>query len=71
MRLIGIVLVLLGALALGVEGFGSLFQGRAAAAGPTVERAEANGKSGWVSPVVGGIALVGGLLLLASDGRRD
>jgi len=70
MRLIGIVLVLLGALALGVDGVGSLFQGRAAA-GPTVERAETNGKSGWVSPVVGGIALVGGLLLLASDGRRD
>lgn len=55
MRLIGIVLVLVGALALGVRGVSQLTGGSAAD----------------IPPAVGGIAVVGGLLLLAGDGRRD
>jgi len=71
MRLVGIVFVVLGALTLGTQGFGSVFRGPAAGADPAQERVESGDKVAWVSPVVGGIAVVGGLLLLATDGRRD
>ncbi|MBX9583302.1 MAG: hypothetical protein K2X87_23620 [Gemmataceae bacterium] len=64
MRLLGIVLVLVGALALGVRGFGSESRGSGEAARPT-------GEAGWVPPAVAGIAVVGGLLLLAGDGKRE
>ena len=55
MRIIGFILVLLGALALGYEGF--------------FHAAGEKGRALWVPPVVGGIALVSGLLLLAAQGR--
>ena len=68
MRLIGVILVLLGALALGYHGFGYVAQE------PVVEGAEyATGDRThtiWVPPVAGGIAVVSGLLLVASDYRR-
>jgi hypothetical protein len=66
MRLLGIVLVVVGALALGVHGFGSV--GRGPGPGGAARPAD---ETGWMSPVVAGIAVVGGLLLLVSDGRRD
>ena len=56
MRIIGFILVLLGALALGYESFFHV--------------AGERGRALWVPPVVGGIALVSGLLLLAAVGRR-
>ena len=56
MRIVGFILVLIGALALGYEGF--------------FQVAGDNGKRLWVPPVVGGITLVAGLLLLAAQGRR-
>lgn len=61
MRLIGIVLVLIGGLALGYQGFAQF--------GPVVP----SGAEPWwhLSPVGGGIALVSGLLFLASSGRRE
>jgi len=71
MRLVGIGLVALGALTLGAQSFGPLFRGPAAGADPAQERVEGSDRVAWVSPVVGGIAVVGGLLLLATDGRRD
>jgi hypothetical protein len=62
-RLIGIVLVLIGGLALGYQGF-ALKLGQPVQATAT--------QPWWhLSPVLGGIALVSGLLLLASSGRRE
>jgi len=54
MRLVGLILVVLGALALGIRGFGL---------GPVAAADE-------VSPVGGGIALVVGLILIATNTRR-
>jgi hypothetical protein len=60
MRLLGLVLVAVGALTMGVNGFG------AAPGSPTeVGVVPVN------APAVGGIAVVIGLLLLAGGGRRD
>ena len=61
MRWLGTVLSAVGALVLAVQGFSYLGGG----VGPAEDRA------GWASPLVAGVAVVGGLLLLASDGRRD
>jgi len=68
MRTIGIILVALGALALGWEGLINAM---------TVSGDESRLGSGvksctvWVPPLVGGIVVVTGLILLASDGRRE
>ncbi|MDB5310859.1 MAG: hypothetical protein JWO38_5061 [Gemmataceae bacterium] len=71
MRVFAIVLVVLGAIALGVQSFGSLFPGRAGGRSNTeVIRAE-DDASVWMPPVVGGIVVVSGLLLLVTDTRRD
>ena len=56
MRIVGFILVVLGALALGYEGF--------------ARAAREKERTVWIPPVVGGIALVSGLLLLAAVGRR-
>lgn len=55
MRIIGFVLVIVGALALGYESFALVAQKE---------------RMVWVPPVASGIALVSGLLLLAVTGRR-
>jgi hypothetical protein len=55
MRIIGFVLVVLGALALGYEGF---------------HATQEKGRTVLVPPVAGGIVLVSGLLVLAVSGRR-
>jgi hypothetical protein len=65
MRLIGIVLVVLGALALAYQGFSWVTRERVAGDGVREET-----HTVWVPPVVGGITVVSGLLLLAVDGRR-
>lgn len=69
MRWIGMVLVLIGGLALGYRGFETQIRsGRAAEVGPV----ETQREPWWyLSPVAGGITLVSGLLLLASSGRRE
>jgi len=67
MRLVGLVLVVLGALALGYQGFAQVIRetlhGPAAAeVRPAVE----------IPPLAGGITLVSGLILLAAhDNRRE
>jgi len=68
MRTIGIILVVIGALALGWEGFAhaTTERGDDSSAG-TVEQT----RTIWVPPVVGGIVVVTGLILLASNGRRE
>jgi len=69
MRLVGIVLVALGAIVLGMHGFGSFSQDRSADVEPDAV-AEAR-DADWVPAVMGGIAVTGGLLMLATDGRRE
>ena len=56
MRIIGFILVVLGALALAYEAFARAARGA--------------DRTLWIPPVVGGIVLVSGLLLLAAVGRR-
>ena len=60
-RAVGIVLVILGALVLGYQGFTRVAD----------ERVEARTKVVWIPPVVGGIVLVSGLILLVAESRDD
>ncbi|MBY0461473.1 MAG: hypothetical protein K2V38_29500 [Gemmataceae bacterium] len=66
MRVIGIILVFLGAIGLAARGV-------TFAAPPQDGAGASNGavRTVWVPPVVSGIVVVSGLLLLASAGRRD
>jgi hypothetical protein len=66
-RTIGLILVILGALVLGYHGFAVVERDSAA----TDEAAPTNQKqTATIPPVVGGIAVTGGLLLLVSGGKR-
>jgi hypothetical protein len=69
-RIVGIVLVILGALALGYGGFPYATQEKVVDARP-VEAAVEREKPVSIPPVVGGIAVVGGLILLATNGRQE
>jgi hypothetical protein len=69
MRVVGIVLVILGALALGYGGFTYVTRQNLVDAGPVQITANRE-KTVWIPPVVGGIAVVTGLLLLATSSRR-
>lgn len=67
MRIIGILLVLLGAFTLGYEGFQSLI----CEPNDTNEVARNGSPPLHVPPVVSGIVVVSGSLLLATGSRRD
>jgi len=67
MRVIGIILVLIGGLTLGYQGFETRIRSTEQETDQSVTQKE----SGHLSPVAGGIALVSGLLLLASNPRRE
>ncbi|QEL13632.1 DUF3185 domain-containing protein [Limnoglobus roseus] len=69
MRLIGIILIALGALSLGYGGFSYVSREKVVDAGPIQVSADKE-KYVFVPPVVGGIAVVAGLVMLAS-GKRD
>lgn len=69
MRTIGIILVTLGALALGWEGF-TYAMTDDGGDGPDPATGEQT-RTVWVPPVVGGIVIVTGLILVASNGRRE
>lgn len=70
MRIVGIVLVILGALALGYQGFTYVTRERVAEVGPVRVTADRE-RTVWVPPVVGGVAVVAGLLLIATGNRRE
>lgn len=70
MRIIGIVLVILGALALGYGGFTYVTREKVVDAGPVQVTADKE-KTVWIPPIVGGIAVASGLILLASSGNRE
>jgi hypothetical protein len=70
MRIVGIILVVLGALGLGYQGFTYVTTEKVVDAGPVqVSRDKEN--TVWIPPVAGGITLVSGLLLIATGGRKD
>ena len=64
MRTIGLILVLLGALMLGYQGFAS------AEREPFKLAAEDKGQNVAIPPVLGGIAVTGGLILFVSGLKR-
>ncbi len=68
MRVFGLLLVLFGALALGYQYFTYVTRDEVDADGGrvVVDRLHTL----WVPPVVGGIVVVSGLLLVATDNRR-
>ena len=70
MRVVGIVLVVLGALALGYGGFTYVTRDTVVDAGP-VQVSTDRQQTVWIPPVVGGIAVVTGLLLIATAPRRE
>jgi len=70
MRVLGIILVVLGALGLGYQGFTYVTKEKVVDAGPVQVSADKE-HNVWIPPVVGGIAVVSGLILLATGGRKD
>ena len=70
MRVFGIILVIIGALALGYQGFTYVTKETVVDAGPVqVSRDKEN--TVWIPPVIGGIAVACGLLVIALGGKRD
>jgi hypothetical protein len=70
MRLIAIVLIVLGILALGYQGFTYITHEKIVDAGPVQVTAERE-KTVWIPPIVGGAALVAGVVMLGLSGRKS
>lgn len=70
MRLLAVALIVLGALALGYQGFTYVTKEKVVDAGPIQVSADRE-KTVWIPPVVGVIGVVAGLVLLATGGKRD
>lgn len=68
-RIVGVILVVLGACGLGWDGFTYATTDRVGEGGAAVMREKQ--EAIWVPPVVSGIAVVSGLILLASSSRRE
>jgi hypothetical protein len=69
MRIIGIVLMVLGVLALAYGGIGYDRQRTVLDVGPLKATATEH-KTLPLSPIVGGLALLGGIILLVGHGKR-
>ena len=69
MRIVGLILVALGAAALGWEGFTYVTTEQVPSEGVPATRTWAH--TLWIPPVVSAIALVAGLILLAHNDSRD
>jgi len=67
---IGILLVVLGALALAYQGFNYTHQERILDVGPIHATAEEHERVS-IPPVLGGLALVGGIVLLVVGGKKN
>ena len=70
MRLLAVILIVLGALALGYQGFTYVTRDTVVDAGPIQVSADRE-KTVWIPPVVGVIGVVAGLVILATAGKRD
>jgi hypothetical protein len=69
MKLVGIVLIILGVLALAYGGFSYISNDKVAEVGPVQVRADRE-HTVWIPPVAGGVALIAGIVLVLS-GRRS
>jgi uncharacterized membrane protein len=67
--MIGILLVVLGGLALAYQGFSYTHQAKVLDVGPIHATAEEQ-KHVSIPPILGGLALVGGILLLVAGSRK-
>lgn len=70
MRLIAILLIVLGVLALGYQGFTYVTQEPVVDAGPVKVTAERE-KTVWIPPIVGGAAVIAGAVMLGLSARRS
>jgi len=70
MKMLGIILMIVGALILGYQGFTYVTHEPVADVGPVHVEAEKQ-KTVWIPPVVGGVAVVAGLILALSGRRVD
>src|SRR5207237_2706937 len=69
MRIVGIVLIILGILVLGYQGFTYVSNDKIAEVGPVEVRAQRE-HTVWIPPVVGGVAVIAGAALLVLGSRR-
>jgi len=70
MKIIGLILVVIGSVALANQGFGFVMGDQVIDARP-MPTASNSDRPVWMPPVLGGISLVGGLIMLATGtGRR-
>ncbi len=69
MRVLAILLIVLGVLALGYQGFTYVTQEKVLDAGPVQVTAERE-RTVWIPPVIGAAALIAGVALLAMGGKR-
>jgi hypothetical protein len=69
MRIIGIVLIILGGLALAYQGFTYVTREKVAEVGPVQVTAERE-KTVWIPPVVGGAAIAAGAVMLVLGSRK-
>ena len=71
MRMLGLVIVILGALALGYGGFSYVTRDKIVDAGPVQVSADKE-HNVWIPPIVGGVAVAAGLILMVvGGGRKD
>jgi hypothetical protein len=70
MRILAIVLIILGALILGYQGFTYISHEPVADIGPVHVTAERE-RTVWIPPIVGGVAVVAGVAMLLLGSRRS
>jgi hypothetical protein len=70
MRVIAIVLIILGVLILGYQGFTYVTTEKVADVGPVQVTAQRE-KTVWIPPVIGGAAVVAGVAMLLLGSRRS
>lgn len=70
MRIVAIVLIVVGALILGYQGFSYIKRDTVVDAGPVQVTADRK-ETVWIPPVIGGVAVVAGVAMLLSTRRAE
>lgn len=70
MRIVAILLIVLGALALAYQGFTYVTREKVVDAGPVQVTADRE-KTVWIPPVVGGVAIAAGAAILLAGNRKS